>query len=382
MASTFTPAGSPPPGVTPNFDNPSDTLFPEIVATVTLSIAATTFFTVARLVAKKATSSFTIEDYFSAATWVMFVGYATTFLLQGLAGIGRHIWDIKVEEAPRISKLSWSIELMYCIITFFAKATLLLQLQRTFSPNRTGAVHIVCQLLIYGNLAFYLGSFIALIVECVPQERIWNPLITTGRCIKTGDLLIAMGIINIISDLMILILPIWTIFHLRISTKLKLGVSAVFATGVLAFTCSILRLAYTIPPLHSDDSSYLFAPVGLWSIAEMTSIILCTSFPLMPRFWKFLTRKRTSSSLGSQQHRYGQFDPDGNRAIQSNIITTSLCVKCQHEIPCPIHKTHIQCSNSGLRDDEERLYIHKTVSIEMMSHKSNVQTDQEEVEGW
>jgi len=169
------------------------------------------------------------------------------------------------DNPPCVQQISWAIELMYCIITFFAKTTLLLQLQRTFSPNRTGAIYVACQLLIYGNLSFYLGSFIALVVECVPQERIWNPLITTGRCIKTGDLLIAMGAINIVSDLMILILPIWTIFHLRISTKLKLGVSAVFATGVLAFTCSILRLAYTIPPLHSEDSTYLFAPVGLWS---------------------------------------------------------------------------------------------------------------------
>jgi hypothetical protein len=154
---------------------------------------------------------------------------------------------------------------MYCIITWLAKAALLLQMQRTFSPNRTGPVYMSCQILIWSNLAFYTGSFFALVFECVPQERIWNPLIKTGHCIKTGDLLIAMGIINVVSDLMILILPMWAIFHLRMSTKLKIGVYAIFATGVLAFVCSIRRLAYTIPPLHSEDSTYLFAPVGLWS---------------------------------------------------------------------------------------------------------------------
>ena len=195
----------------------------------------------------------------------MFVGYAVAFMLQGIAGIGRHIWDIRVESAPRISQISWAIELMYCIITWLAKASLLLQMQRTFSPTRSGAVYIACQFLIYANLAFYMGSFIALVVECVPQERIWNPLITTGHCIKTGDLLIAMGVINVVSDVMILILPIWAIFHLSMSTKLKLGISAIFATGLLAFTCSIARLAYTFPPLHSEDATYLFAPVGLWS---------------------------------------------------------------------------------------------------------------------
>jgi hypothetical protein len=34
----------------------------------------------------------------------MFVGYAATFMLQGVAGIGRHIWDIRAEQAPRISQ--------------------------------------------------------------------------------------------------------------------------------------------------------------------------------------------------------------------------------------------------------------------------------------
>lgn len=62
MASTFTPVGSPPAGVIPNFINPTDTLYPEIVATVALSIILTTLFTTARLIAKTSVASFTIED--------------------------------------------------------------------------------------------------------------------------------------------------------------------------------------------------------------------------------------------------------------------------------------------------------------------------------
>ncbi|TVY78271.1 hypothetical protein LSUE1_G006774 [Lachnellula suecica] len=265
MASTFDPAGSAPPGVTPNFIDPTDTLYPDIVGTVTVTLILSTIFTAARLVAKKATSSFSTEDYCSIATWVMFVGYGTTFMLQGDAGIGRHIWDVRLESAPRISQLSWAIELMYCPITWLAKAALLLQLQRTFAPNRKGYVYTACQMLLWGNLAFYAGSFFAILFECVPQERIWNPTITTGHCIQTGDLLIAMGVINVISDLMILVLPLWAIAHLQMGTKLKLGVSAIFATGVIAFVCSIGRLAYTVTATQSTDTTYVFAPVGLWS---------------------------------------------------------------------------------------------------------------------
>ena len=62
MATSLTPAGPPPPGVTPNFDNPTDTLLPVIVATGTLCITFTTVFVGARLIAKRTVSGFAIDD--------------------------------------------------------------------------------------------------------------------------------------------------------------------------------------------------------------------------------------------------------------------------------------------------------------------------------
>lgn len=62
MASTFKPAGAPPPGVTPNFDNPQDTLYNAIVTTTSLIIAITTAFTAARLVARKSVASYAVDD--------------------------------------------------------------------------------------------------------------------------------------------------------------------------------------------------------------------------------------------------------------------------------------------------------------------------------
>lgn len=62
MASTFVSAGAPPAGVIPNFVDPPDSLYSGIVVTSSLILALTTTFTVARLVARKATSRFMIDD--------------------------------------------------------------------------------------------------------------------------------------------------------------------------------------------------------------------------------------------------------------------------------------------------------------------------------
>ena len=104
---------------------------------------------------------------------------------------------------------------------------------RTFSPTRTGVVYVVTHILIWTNLAFYVAIFFAVLFECTPLEMIWNPLLTTGFCVNRNAELIAAGAVNTISDLLILILPLWAIWHLQMAMKNKLGISAIFATGVL-----------------------------------------------------------------------------------------------------------------------------------------------------
>ena len=62
MAGTFVPAGAPPPGIVPNFEDPDDTLESAIVATVTVIVSLTTVFTFARLVARISAPRFALED--------------------------------------------------------------------------------------------------------------------------------------------------------------------------------------------------------------------------------------------------------------------------------------------------------------------------------
>lgn len=61
MASTSEPAGPPPQGITLNFDNPQDTLYPALIANSTLSVSLTTIFVFCRLVARGISGSYAID---------------------------------------------------------------------------------------------------------------------------------------------------------------------------------------------------------------------------------------------------------------------------------------------------------------------------------
>lgn len=80
---------------------------------------------------------------------------------------------------------------------------------------------------------FYFIDTIFEIVICNPREKIWNPLMTTGYCFNTNAAFQATGIFNVLSDFAILILPISSVWHLKISLKKKIGIAAVFSAGLL-----------------------------------------------------------------------------------------------------------------------------------------------------
>lgn len=115
---------------------------------------------------------------------------------------------------------------------WFAKAAVLVQLMRIFTPNKSGPVYWTIHALLWINLALYVALFFAIAFECSPQSKIWDAYSPNGRCIERTTMLIVQGSVNILSNLFMLLLPIWAIWHLHLETKRKIGIIAVFAVGV------------------------------------------------------------------------------------------------------------------------------------------------------
>ena len=102
----------------------------------------------------------------------------------------------------------------YCPLVFIAKLALLLQYLRLFVPVRQGLVYRAIHVLIWSNLIVYTVSFFWAIFACSPREKLWNPLVP-GKCVNPVANSIWTTCWNIISDLSILALPLWTIWHLN-----------------------------------------------------------------------------------------------------------------------------------------------------------------------
>lgn len=97
---------------------------------------------------------------------------------------------------------------------------------------RSGPVYWACHALIWSNLAFYISIIFTIIFECEAIREVWNPS-DGNRSINRNLVLIISGAVNIFSDFLNILLPLWAIWHLQMAPRTKAGVSVIFATGLL-----------------------------------------------------------------------------------------------------------------------------------------------------
>lgn len=80
---------------------------------------------------------------------------------------------------------------------------------------------------------YYVVSAFITIFACSSREAIWNPLIADAQCIDNNTVVLITCLFNIVSDIIILILPARAVWKLRIPTRKKVGIVLLFVIGLL-----------------------------------------------------------------------------------------------------------------------------------------------------
>lgn len=115
---------------------------------------------------------------------------------------------------------------------FFTKLALFLLYYRLFATNSRAKIAISLGILV--NCLFYVASCIALIILCLPRRNeSWLSTSYAARCDPASKLGNVQGIYGVISDLYIFILPLPVLWHLQMPLRRKLGITAIFFTGLM-----------------------------------------------------------------------------------------------------------------------------------------------------
>jgi hypothetical protein len=113
----------------------------------------------------------------------------------------------------------------------------------------------------------------------------------SGTCINTTAQIFSGAAINIFFDLVVFFLPIPFIVRLNISTYKKIGICLTFLCGIFVTVCSIIRLQYLIYWGHTQNPTWDYTSVAIWSSVEANFGMLCACMPPMARPIKKLYKK-------------------------------------------------------------------------------------------
>ena len=115
---------------------------------------------------------------------------------------------------------------------FFTKASILLFYQRLFCTSNIGRTPIRWSIwfVFWWNLLYAIALVLAVALQCVGKAA----LVAEGKeCVDGYAVLICASVINVTTDIMILIIPIVAVWGLHMAAEKKWRLTAVFAVGTL-----------------------------------------------------------------------------------------------------------------------------------------------------
>ncbi|KAI1746006.1 hypothetical protein F4680DRAFT_400001 [Xylaria scruposa] len=283
------PALAPPPGLTPEFDNPpSRNVFAYAIVAVTIPLSSIFFlfrlysrlFCVKRL---KPEDFLVLAAYglATAHTWVL-------FMVTRHPGYFVHQWDVRLKDlAPNLYASHIGANL-YLGSILAIKAAIILEWFRIFNPmgERNTFFWLGYTILVLNTL-FYASALFIVNLTCIPQERIWDKTVP-GRCIDVKEYCIATAAFNVLSDIFILILPQRVVWRLQMTTKRKIGISLIFAVGILTCIAAVGRVYTSKNYVTSEDQVYALSPLSLLAHIETHLSLLVICIPSVPSVFRKL----------------------------------------------------------------------------------------------
>ncbi|KAJ5167926.1 uncharacterized protein N7482_003520 [Penicillium canariense] len=260
-----TPGMQPPAGQTSHFHSPYNSLQIGTVISFGVSfLVATIFLGLRYFQAIKLIKSIELDLVTITISYGLSVVYFVTMVKLMNHGWGKHMWDVSLADLLEFNKALLPNTLTYLVCPAITKMAILAVLIR-INPS-----------LVYRYFVISVGVaiFAYTLTLCAITGGPCNPLKTgTTKCLE--NVALAQAVLNIASDLAVIILPLPTVHTLHFSQKQKVTVGCLLALGSGVIVCSIARLPYVLVLDKTDDVTYTEAILGVWSIVEVNLGIVC-----------------------------------------------------------------------------------------------------------
>ncbi|TLS27024.1 hypothetical protein PpBr36_04082 [Pyricularia pennisetigena] len=200
-------------------------------------------------------------------------------------GLGAHIYTIPDDRVRLILKMTiWLTIPTFNLTTALAKSSILVYfLKFTMSKPCIG--------FIYGTLVtvvLYCIMAAVSIMACANKEA-------SSQARQVANTVFAVAaFFNTVTDLVILLLPLWLVRPLQMPFKRKVGVGLVLMAGGFVVGVSIQRVTVALNLPNADDIIFRGGISALWGCVEIWSGITCACLPTLKPFIGYIMGPKNS----------------------------------------------------------------------------------------
>lgn len=213
-----------------------------------------------------------------------------------------------------LTNFQWfnATSITYGVVILSTKLAILLLYRRVFVVNSGSLLDWVLRTFSAILILFYFATSVVKIWECTPREKVWNKSVP-GTCVNVSTLLNTSGLFNTITDVIILLIPVKSVWSLHMNARRKLCVIAVFTVGFTAPVFSVVGFVVRLRTSNSPDLAYNGPLILLWATAEISTGLICVCVPtLAPLAHRRKPARPTASIIAgaSGSRRMGNKKPD------------------------------------------------------------------------
>ncbi|OQE39249.1 hypothetical protein PENCOP_c007G04572 [Penicillium coprophilum] len=286
-----------------DFEHPNQDLRQSMIVALVFAYTLSTLSVALRVLARKMTGSrLFLDDYLIMIA--LFFKYACSSGVVVLLynGMGSHITMIPAKNLLVYFKLGFANAFIYTGCIAFIKFSILALYKRLFAVRQMAvAVNVM-----FGFVTLWVvGVYVAGALLCIPVSKFWDQSIP-GACLDPAKFYYGMQIPNILTDVILLIMPMGVVWKLPIPKAQKMLLSGVFLIGGLTLVFSIFRLYAMIRLVKlGPDITYNQVPVIVWTCMEAAVGITAACLPNLRPLFKlgnrnFWSQIRSSNSNVSE----------------------------------------------------------------------------------
>ncbi|TGO89903.1 hypothetical protein BPOR_0088g00130 [Botrytis porri] len=208
----------------------------------------------------------------------------------------------------------------------FVKLSLILFYRRVFTRNAAPRFNIVTWFMILIIIIWTLSFFFSILFICGTDfSAYWtSTIVEKAHCVDTDMLHNAFAISDVVTDFVIISLPVPMIFGLHLTVARKIGILAIFSLGALTIAASIVRMIVFIQATAVNydphaDFEFICTSGLYWSLIESSLGVIAACLPAQ---YGLLNTPGVQSLVAS---------------VQSAISLRSIRSTSQHPSQCDAH---------------------------------------------